>query len=99
MFCKKLKKDCISIPLITQIIKSSTSVGANYREANCASSKKDFRNKISIAKKECNETEHWFDMLSECFPEKTEELKILWKENNELTRIFAKITSTLDKKV
>ncbi len=57
-FCKLLKIDNITAPLINQVVRSSTSVGANYTEANGASSKKDFRNKIYICKKEIHETKH-----------------------------------------
>ena len=48
--------------IIHQIIRSATSVGANYSEANNASSKQDFRNKIFIAKKEVAETRYWLDI-------------------------------------
>ncbi len=50
--CKNIGINNISGPLINQIIRSGTSIGANYMEANAASSKKDFVNKISICKKE-----------------------------------------------
>jgi four helix bundle protein len=46
-------------------------------EANSASSKKDFTNKIFICKKESQETKHWFRMLAECFPERKEEIRKL----------------------
>ena len=59
IFAKNLKKDIIIIPLIKQLIRSSTSIGANYCEANGASSKKDFKNKIHICKKEAKETKYW----------------------------------------
>ena len=49
--------------LINQIIRSSTSIGANLYEANYASSKADFINKLHIALKECAETEYWIEML------------------------------------
>lgn len=49
--------------LVNQIIRSSTSIGANIHEANYASSKADFINKFHIALKECNETEFWIEML------------------------------------
>lgn len=42
-FCKSIKQDAITKPLVSQLIRSGTSVGANYMEANAASSKKDFR--------------------------------------------------------
>ena len=50
--------------LINQIVRSSTSIGANLHEANYASSKADFVNKFHIALKECAETEYWIDMLA-----------------------------------
>ncbi len=49
---KDIKQDRISSPLVNQIIRSGTSIGANYMEANGASSRRDFRNKIFICKKE-----------------------------------------------
>jgi four helix bundle protein len=64
-------------------------------EANGASSKKDFGNKIFICKKESQETKHWLRMTVKCFPEKREEIKTLWKEAQELTMIFQKITTSL----
>jgi len=91
-------QDAISRPIISQLIRSSTSIGANYMEANGASSKKDFRNKIYICKKEAQETKHWIRMLNRCFPEKTETIKNLWREAQELSLIFGKISSTLNKK-
>jgi four helix bundle protein len=64
-------------------------------EANGASSKKDFANKIFICKKEAQETKHWLRMLAVCFPGTKEELKSLWQEAQELTMIFQKITTSL----
>ena len=95
IFCKGLSLDLISKPIVSQIIRSSTSIGANYMEANGASSKKDFRNKIFICKKEAQETKHWLRMLATCFLDKREQIKVLWKEANELNSIFNKITFTL----
>jgi four helix bundle protein len=76
------------------LIRSGTSIGANYCEANNASSKKDFKNKVYICKKECQETKHWLRMCAKCEPSKKEELKRLWKECHELTLIFQKISSS-----
>ncbi|MBI3887868.1 four helix bundle protein, partial [Candidatus Microgenomates bacterium] len=64
-FVKKLNLSPINKPLISQIVRSATSIGANYSEANQAISKKDFINKIAIAKKESNETKYWLRMLAE----------------------------------
>ena len=93
--CRSLREDTINRPIIIQLIRSSTSVGANYMEANGACSKSDFRNKIFICKKEVQETKHWLRMLIHCQPDKTEEIKLLWQEAQELTLIFGKIGSSL----
>lgn len=93
--CKKLKQDSISMPIVNQLIRSSTSIGANYMEANGASSRRDFQNKIFICKKEAQETKHWLRMLTRCFPERVTDTRILWKEVQELTLIFQKIGSSL----
>jgi len=94
-FCKTLSQDIISRPLINQIIRSGTSIGANYMEANGGNSKKDFRNKISICKKEAKETKHWLTMIAQALPDKKEECKKIWIETQELTLIFSKIIATL----
>lgn len=94
-FCQSIKQDTITKPLISQIIRSGTSVGANYMEANGASSKKDFKNKIFICKKEIQETKHWLRMMVVAIQNKKEEARKLWKEAQELTLIFGKIISTL----
>lgn len=98
ILCKSFKLDNINKPVINQLIRSGTSVGANYYEANNASSKKDFRNKIFICKKEAQETKYWLQMLDKCNPERKEEARRLWKECQELTMIFQKIINTLNKK-
>jgi four helix bundle protein len=55
---KMVPKDPINSPLISQIIRAATSIGANYMEADGAESKRDFQHKISICKKESKETRH-----------------------------------------
>lgn len=93
-FCKGVKLDQITQPLVNQIVRSATSIGANYMEANGASSRKDFKNKIFICKKEAQETKHWLRMLSVC-TDKVEELRLFWKEAQELTLIFQTIVATV----
>ena len=97
-FAKKMQKNDVTRPLIKQIVRSGTSIGANYMEANQASSKKDFRNKIKICVKEANETKHWLRMISTADGEVKDACKELWKEAHELTLIFAKIARTTDSK-
>lgn len=95
-FTKTLPRNEITRPLINQIVRSATSIGANYMEANQASSKKDFRNKI--CRKESNETKHWLRMISCAVAEKADDCRVLWKEAHELTLIFSKITKSCDEK-
>jgi len=94
-FVKVLSKDEIGKPIIIQLVRSATSVGANYMEANGASSRRDFRNKIFICKKEIQETKHWLRMLAECYPERKEEIRPIWKEAHELNLIFQKISTSV----
>lgn len=95
---KEIGENIYNRNIIAQLLRSSTSVGANYREANGASSKKDFRNKIHISKKEIKETKYWIELLAKIEDKHREGLRDLWKEAHELTCIFGKISSTLQKK-
>lgn len=96
-FVSLLTKNEVNKILINQVVRSATSVGANYMEANQASSKKDFRNKIGICRKEANETKYWMRMISSANKDKTDECKKLWKESHELMLIFSKIFSSSSK--
>ena len=90
-FCKKIPKTTITNPLINQLVKAGTSVGANYCEADDAESKKDFKHKIGICKKESGETKYWLRIVSTAVPELKTEARILWQEAKELNLIFNKI--------
>ncbi len=92
LFVKTLPDNIINRPLINQGVRSGTSTGANYMEANQASSIKDFKNKIRICQKEANETKHWLRMIATANPEKKDACQKLWQEAHELTLIFAKIS-------
>jgi len=93
--CRKIKNDSVNVNITSQLIRSATSVGANYCEANAASSKNDFRNKIHICRKEIQETEYWLELLAEANQEEKDSLRTIWKEAHELTLIFNKISSSL----
>jgi four helix bundle protein len=95
VLCKNTKHNMININLISQLIRSATSVGANYCEANAASSKNDFRNKIFISRKEIQETKYWLELLAESNPEQKDNIGKIWKEAHELTLIFNKISTSL----
>ncbi|HBL51954.1 MAG: four helix bundle protein [Candidatus Blackburnbacteria bacterium RIFCSPHIGHO2_02_FULL_39_13] len=89
--CKKSPHNIITSPIISQLIRAATSIGANYCEANGATSKKDFRNKIFTCKKESKETKYWLRMLARASIEEAEECRESWKEAQEFTLIFSKI--------
>ena len=97
-FSRIIKQDIITKPIISQIIRSGTSIGANYCEANGASSKKDFKNKIHICKKEAQETQHWLRMISTAVPNQKQDARKLWRETQELILIFGKIISSIKNK-
>lgn len=87
-FCRQLPKDNITDPLINQLIKSATSVGANYSEADDAESKKDFKHKIGICKKEARESKHFLRMMAIASPSMNPGIQSLWQEAKELNLIF-----------
>lgn len=95
LLCRTIKQDAITKSIVNQLVRSSTSIGANYMEANGASSRKDFRNKMHICKKEAQESQHWLRMLGAAVPDKKTELRNLWQECHELVLIFQKITAGL----
>lgn len=91
LLCKKLPRTIITRPLISQLIRSATSIGANYCEADDAESKKDFKHKIGICKKEARESKHFLKMIYFAEPNYKEELSELAQEAKELNLIFNKI--------
>lgn len=78
----------------TQMTKAGIFVGANYREANRARSKADFRNKISICETEASETQYWLEMIMEVGSLTREDLKWEHEECSELLAIFTSIGKT-----
>lgn len=97
-FAKKLPVTIVTKVLIVQFIRSGTSIGANYSEANECNSKKDFINKIAISKKEAKETRYWLRLIIHSLPEFMEEAKKLQQEAQELNLIFAAIVRTSNNK-
>jgi four helix bundle protein len=90
-FCKKIPKNIINNPIISQLLRAGTSIGSNYCEADCAESRKDFEHKLGICKKESKETKHWLRMVAKAEPSLKEEAKRHWREANELQLIFISI--------
>lgn len=95
-YCRSIKIDVVNRPLVNQIVKSSTSVGANYSESQNSTSKRDFRNKIYICKKEINETRYWLKLLLVDARGDIKILNALLKECNELVKIFQSIANKLE---
>jgi len=77
-----------SDPISRQLLRSATSVGANYRSACRARSKADFVSKIGIAEEEADEAEYWLEVLFELGLIEEVVFKRLHREAGELTAIF-----------
>ncbi|PSO43648.1 four helix bundle protein [Candidatus Saccharibacteria bacterium QS_8_54_8] len=90
-------RDYEMVSITAQLIRSATSIGANYCEANNAASKQDFRSKIFIAKKEAGETKYWLKMLKRLGDESSER-DVLEQESQELLMILQKIVNTMRQK-
>jgi four helix bundle protein len=90
-FAKLIPVNPVTMRLISQFVGCSTSVGANYCEADDAVSKKEFRNKIGTCKKEARETKHFIRMIVRAEPQLREKSIPLWQEAKELHLIFCAI--------
>lgn len=91
-FAKEIRKNEITRPLVSQIVRSATSIGANYMEADAAESKKDFVHKIGICRKEAKETMHWLRMIAHAIQkEDQDKCRLFWKEAQEFVFIFSSI--------
>jgi four helix bundle protein len=77
-----------------QLLRSATSIGANYREANRAQSRRDFVAKIAIVEKEAAESLYWIELLDEIIIGNTAQVKELFYECNQLVAIFTRIGKT-----
>ncbi len=87
----RLPRRLAAIELGRQVLRSGTSIGANVQEADAAESKKDFRHKMAIARKEAQETRYWLGLiLAEILPN-DQEATALRQEADELARILRAI--------
>ncbi|OFX24377.1 MAG: four helix bundle protein [Bacteroidetes bacterium GWA2_31_9b] len=94
-----LPQSNISQIISKQILRSATSVGANYRVVSRAKSNKDFINKLKICEEESDETIYWLELIEESGLLKNELTEKLIKEANELTSIFVASINTTKKKL
>ena len=90
-FARRVPIDPVTSPLISQLVRAGTSIGANYVEADDSDSKKDFRFKIGLCRREAKETKHWLRMIVAACPQLRDNAEPLWREAKELNLIFAAI--------
>ena len=90
-FCKSVAASAVNTPLVSQLVRSATSVGADYCEADDSESKRDFRHKIALCRKEARETKHWLRMRVAANPDLKQAARGLWQESKELNLIFSAI--------
>jgi four helix bundle protein len=95
-FCLGLPNNPVAAPVISQLVRAATSIGANYCEADDAESKKDFRHKIALCRKEARETKYWCRMIAKAVPTEKSVARTLWQEAKELNFIFSRIVRTTD---
>ena len=96
--CRAMKQNGVEAALINQLLRCSTSVGANVHEAQYAQGTKDFISKLEIALKECNESEYWLELLYETDGMSKEEFDAFQKECIELRRMLVSSVTTLKNK-
>ena len=90
-FIKLLSQNGVNFKLIDQLIRSATSIGANYREANETETKRDFLYRCRICRKETKETIYWLELIKEANPDLSKQIDVLMQEATEFVKIFASI--------
>lgn len=91
--CKKLPDDKVGRVLTNQLLRSSTSIGANFEESVEAESNKDVIHKLSVVKKEAKETKYWIDLTAECFPQLKTAAFTLLEKTQKWIKVFSTIIS------
>lgn len=94
-FVKVVPRGPVTTSLIDQIVRSATSVGANYMEADGAGTQRDFRFKVSLCRKEAKETCHWLRMIVKAEHQTQDEARKLYQEAHELAKIFSSIINKI----
>ena len=95
-FVSNLSRSMTGDVLTRQLLRSATSIGANYREANRGVSRADFSNKIDTVQKEAAETQYWIELLIESKTGSEDTVFVLLKESTELLAIFTTIGKRLN---
>ena len=94
-FCEALPKGNIYYRLGDQLLRSATSVGANYRATCRARSKAEFFSKLSIVVEEADECGFWLEIFIESGIRDTKDTRLLLTEANEITSILSKARKTV----
>ena len=92
--CEELPRNAAGFEITKQLVRSSGSVGANYRASLRAKSKADFIYKIGIVLEEADESYYWLEIVRDADLKKGKEVDMLIKEAYELTAIFAATDKT-----
>jgi len=88
---KFIPKSTENLVLIKQLIRSSTSIGANALEADGSESKKEFIHRFSVSKKEAKETYYWLNLISDHNPDLKLRFATFVDECNQIILIVSKI--------
>jgi four helix bundle protein len=94
-FAKRIPVTEVTRPMISQVVRAATSIGANYVEADDADSRKDFKFKIGLCRREAKETKHWLRMVVAAVEDLRDQARPLWREAHELNLIFGAIRRKL----
>ena len=94
-----VRVSAIDRPIVNQLIRSSSSVAANYRSATCARSNAEFLSKISIVLEESDESKFWLEYLLKIKVLNVADAAELLKEADELVRIFSSIRKKMKEKM
>ena len=95
--CQEIRDNTKGSPLVGQLLRSGTSIGANIHEAQYAQGRKDFISKLEIAQKECYETEYWLELLNETGYINDEDYKPLKNNCGAIRRMLISSLNTVKK--
>jgi len=96
---EKLPNSMSAKVVANQLVRSGTSVGANYRAVCRARSDREFVSKMNIVLEEADETLFWIEIIIEKQWFDNTELESIWKEGNELTSIFVSTLKTINNRI
>ena len=92
--CESIRTRGRAIAVVNQLLRSGTSIGANIHEANYASSRADFINKLQIALKECYESDYWLDVFHEANLISDEEHKTMYAKCSKIRKMLIASVTT-----